>query len=194
MLRATTLLLLFVLLLGVLLGTFGTPAFDLALARAASAGRADAGFWQSATMLGGGEVRAAAGLLAAAFLWLRKRGRDGLILLSVALIQTGTNSALKILFHRARPDLYPHLDRVWDQSYPSGHAAQSAALYLMIALLIDRRLLWIAAPLMLLIGASRVVLGVHWPSDVLGGWAEGTAFALLGAAIARQGLAPRAKA
>jgi undecaprenyl-diphosphatase len=174
-----------VILIGIALETLGTPGLDPAIARAASVGRAYPGFWLALTHWGGGEIRAAVGLLAAAFLWLRKRGRDGLILLSIALVQTGANSALKALFARARPDLYPRLDTVWDLSYPSGHAAQNAALYLLIALLIARRLLWLAVPLALLIGASRIVLGVHWPTDVLGGWAEGAGFALLGLHLSR---------
>jgi undecaprenyl-diphosphatase len=179
------------LALGIGLEIGGTPVVDPWLSRIAAEGRTNSGFWLAVSNFGGGEVRAAIGLLAAAFLWFRRRGRDAVILLSVALIQTGTNSALKALFARVRPDLYTHLDRTFDLSYPSGHSAQNAALYLLIALLIDRRLLWIAAPLAILIGLSRVVLGVHWPTDVLGGWMEGAAFALLGVHVSRT-LAKRA--
>ena len=187
---AAAFLLAFVLLTGIAVTAFGTPGIDVALSRLAATQRDHAGFWHAVTTIGGGEARAALGLLAAALLWLRGRGRDGVILLSVALVQTGANSALKALFGRARPDLYPHLDHIWDQSFPSGHSAQNAALWLLAALLIDRRLLWIAVPVVALIGVSRVVLGVHWPSDVLAGWAEGAAFALLGLCLHR-GLASR---
>jgi undecaprenyl-diphosphatase len=175
-----------VLALGTCLEIGGTPAIDPWLSRIAAEGRTNSGFWLAVSTFGGGEIRAAIGLLAAAFLWYRGRGLDAVILLSVALIQTGTNSLLKLLFARVRPDLYTHLDQTFDLSYPSGHSAQNAALYLLIALLIDRRLLWIALPTAVLIGLSRVVLGVHWPTDVFGGWMEGAAFALLGATVAQR--------
>lgn len=185
-LRAALVLFAAVLALGIGLEIGGTPAIDPWLSRIAAEGRTNSGFWLAVSTFGGGEMRAAIGLLAAAFLWYRGRGPDALILLSVALIQTGTNSLLKALFARVRPDLYAHLDRTFDLSYPSGHAAQNAALYLLIAVLIDRRLLWVAAPIAILIGSSRVVLGVHWPTDVLGGWMEGAAFALVGASVSQR--------
>lgn len=179
-LYAAGLLLAAVILIGIAITVLGTPAFDVAIAHWAARQRENEVFWIAVTQWGGGEVRAAIGLIAAGLLWLRKRGGDALILLSVTLIQTGANSALKALFGRMRPDLYAHLDSTFDLSFPSGHSAQNAALYLLIAFLIDRRLLWIAVPLVLLIGASRIILGVHWPTDVLAGWMEGAAFALLG--------------
>lgn len=184
--KVAALLLALVMILGVAVTAFGTPAIDVSLSRLAAAQRVNAGFWHAVTTLGGGTARIAISLIAAAFLWLwRRRGGDALILLALALVQTGVNSGLKALFGRARPDLYPHLDRVWDQSFPSGHAAQNAALWLLIALLIDRRLLWLCVPIALLIGVSRVILGVHWPSDVLAGWLEGAAFAVLGVHLSR---------
>jgi undecaprenyl-diphosphatase len=101
------------------------------------------------------------------------------------VLQTLSNSALKALFARPRPEVFDHLDYTWDLSFPSGHSAQNACLYLLLALLVHRRIAWAGVPLAILIGLSRVVLGVHWPSDVLAGWLEGAAFALLGAHVSR---------
>ena len=180
------------LLLGLYVAWAGVPGFDPPIANALSVERARGGFWLAVTRAGDWEARITLGLAAAAFLWFRHSRRAGITLLSVAAVQTLSNSGLKLLFARARPELFDHLDYTWDLSYPSGHAAQNAALYLLAALLIDRRLLWIAVPLVLLIGVSRIVLGVHWPSDVMGGWLEGAGFALLGLHVAQARLATRA--
>ena len=88
---------------------------------------------------------------------------------------------------RPRPTIVSHLVEVEHASFPSGHAAGSAAIYLTLAALAsqvmpDRRarrtLLVMAILLVGLIGCSRVYLGVHWPSDVLAGWSFGTVWAL----------------
>jgi len=94
---------------------------------------------------------------------------------------------LKNWVGRPRPALVPHLVQVETLSFPSGHAMVSAAVYLTLALMlaegIERRagraaLIAFAVTLVLLIGCSRVYLGVHWPSDVLAGWSFGAAWAL----------------
>ena len=88
---------------------------------------------------------------------------------------------------RPRPTIVSHLVEVEHASFPSGHAAGSAAIYLTLAALAsqvmpDRRarrtLLVMAMLLVGMIGCSRVYLGVHWPSDVLAGWSFGTVWAL----------------
>ncbi len=110
--------------------------------------------------------------------------------LTVAAVAGGQllNTLLKAGFARPRPDLVPHAVEVFSASFPSGHAMASAATYLTLGALLARvqrrrRLklytLGLAVALTLLVGVSRVYLGVHWPTDVLGGWAAGAVWALL---------------
>lgn len=98
------------------------------------------------------------------------------------------SSLLKWLFSRPRPDLVPHTTVVYTHSFPSGHAMLSAVVYLTLAALLARTqtdvrakryLMLVAALLTILIGFSRIYLGVHWPTDVLAGWAMGSSWALL---------------
>lgn len=103
------------------------------------------------------------------------------------------SSTLKIGFERGRPDLVPDAPRVFSASFPSGHAMLSAVTYLTLAALLMRieakrrtriYLLGVAVLLTLLVGVSRVYLGVHWPTDVLAGWCMGAAWAMLWWAVA----------
>jgi undecaprenyl-diphosphatase len=95
------------------------------------------------------------------------------------------SAGLKFLFARARPDVVERLVGVHSASFPSGHALLSAAIYLMLGALLARELsgaarryvMVVAVLLTLLIGLSRVYLGVHWPSDVLAGWCIGALWA-----------------
>lgn len=96
-------------------------------------------------------------------------------------------SLVKIDIARPRPTVVTHLVPAAHASFPSGHAAGSAIVYMTLAALatlvtddrrVHRYLVAIAATLVLAIGCSRVYLGVHWPSDVLAGWSFGTLWAL----------------
>lgn len=116
-----------------------------------------------------------------------KRRAAGFVLLAV-VGGVVLSSLLKIGFARPRPDLVPHGMAVFTDSFPSGHAMMSAVVYLTLGDLLARAqpavvgkvyLVSLALVLTLLVGCSRVYLGVHWPTDVLAGWAAGASWALL---------------
>ncbi|MDX8510264.1 phosphatase PAP2 family protein [Mesorhizobium captivum] len=98
------------------------------------------------------------------------------------------SSLLKFEVYRPRPELVSHLVNETSLSFPSGHAMLSAVTYLTLGSLAarflpDRRtkifVLALAVLVTVLVGTSRVYLGVHWPSDVLAGWCAGFAWAML---------------
>lgn len=136
------------------------------------------------TALGEPTVLIVAGFLVAGWLWLRSRGRLALGLLMVILTGRGLSEIQKYWIARPRPQVEPHLVMVKTASFPSGHATSSMIFYLTLALALVppqwRRTVVAAAILLsLLIGASRVMLGVHWPSDVVAGWCFGLLWVLL---------------
>lgn len=125
---------------------------------------------------------------ASAYALMQKRYLlTGYILFS-SIIGTILSNVLKAGFDRPRPDFIPHDIVVYTASFPSGHAMMSAVVYLTLGALLAEatnkrglRIFWAfwAVELVLLIGISRIYLGVHWPSDVLFGWMIGSLWALL---------------
>lgn len=124
--------------------------------------------------------------LVLAALLLRHRWRSGVIYLVTTITSILGHTAAKVLWGRERPHLVPWLDDPHDMSFPSGHAAGTMVVLLLAALLFDRYRLWsVAITLSLAIGLTRPMLGVHWPTDVVGGWLWGAGFALIGAGVAQ---------
>ena len=156
-------------------------------------------FMRDLTALGGHGVLGLMLLAATSFLFLAGMRRTGASVLAACLSGALLSALLKDFFARPRPDLVPHAAYVLTPSFPSGHAFLSALVYLTLATLVARQLkrrrlrlhvMAVAVLLTMLVGTSRVYLGVHWPSDVLAGWAIGATWALGWWGIA-QALQPR---
>lgn len=173
-----------------------THAFDeavlLALRNPADAADPIGPFWleimmRDFTSLGSHAVLLLIGLLALGYILLLRKPLSALLLALSFGGAMALNGLLKQGFDRPRPELVSHLVEVHTASFPSGHAMLSAACYLTLGTLLAgvtprRRLkLYImgaAMLLTLLVGGSRVYLGVHWPTDVLAGWCLGAAWAM----------------
>ncbi|KCZ51934.1 phosphatase PAP2 family protein [Henriciella sp. AS95] len=146
------------------------------------------------TSLGGYAVLTLIVVLSTLYLLLEHRIRTALLLVCSIISGTLLISLLKLGFDRPRPDLVDHLTHASSSSFPSGHAASSALVYLTLGLLLAQaeshkrlKVFLIASAIFIsiLVGCSRVYLGVHWPSDVVAGWGFGAAWAILWWLIAR---------
>lgn len=145
-------------------------------------------FLTDLTALGGIALLAPLTLVVSAYYWATGRPRTGLYLTLTVAAGWLLSRALKALYVRPRPEAVPHLVEVSSTSFPSGHAMNSALVYLTLAALlaegreeaVRRRFILLAAlALVFLIGLSRLYLGVHYPTDVLAGWSFGAGWATL---------------
>ena len=174
-----------------------TLAFDVRIVRglrsAADPARPIGPAWMEGalldvTALGSAVVLGLVVLIIAGYLLLEARYLTAMMVLATSISGELLNELLKRLFARPRPDVVPHLSSVVTTSFPSGHAMQSAVIYLTLGALLTRvvegRLtkiycMAVAILLTFIVGASRVFLGVHYPTDVLGGWMLGFLWAAL---------------
>ena len=138
------------------------------------------------TALGSGAALGTTVALIVGFLLFSRRYAAALFLAAASIGGASLNSLLKSLYGRTRPEEQLRLIEIDSLSFPSGHAMSSATIYLTIAVLLarmaekPREKIYIFAAALLLsfaVGFSRVYLGVHYPTDVIAGWAAGVAWA-----------------
>ena len=134
------------------------------------------------TAIGGSTVLGLMICAVTGFLVLQTRYRTAIVVAITSLSGELLNAVMKHVFNRPRPSIVPHLRAAFSTSFPSGHAMESAIVYLTLGAILMRAseakltkmyILGIAVGLTTLVGISRVYLGVHYPSDVLGGWIIG---------------------
>ena len=122
------------------------------------------------------------------FLALKRQWRAALFVLGSICGGSAVSFAIKDLVQRPRPDFVAAVAQTQTYSFPSGHAFLSAVTFLTLGALLARvqhqaevkiYLLAVAIAITVLVGISRVYIGVHWPTDVLGGWCAGAAWAIL---------------
>jgi undecaprenyl-diphosphatase len=148
------------------------------------------------THIGDGWTVLAASLLAAGALLVRGHRRRAILLLVIVASEKLLVEAMKAGFDRARPDVLGRQVAVHNMAFPSGHSANAMGVWLAIALLATgprwrRPAVAMALAVALVVGVCRMILQVHWPSDVAGGWAFGAAWTLL--LVRLFGTAPPAK-
>lgn len=143
------------------------------------------------TMLGGGFLLVPAALAGAAYLAWRKRVAAAIALVAVTLGGRLVIEVAKLVIDRPRPVVGPYPVYVTSTSFPSGHAGNTMITYLALALFLAprerrKRVLIVAFTGSLVVGSTRPLLGVHWPTDVIGGWAFGALWVLAAYLLARR--------
>jgi undecaprenyl-diphosphatase len=140
------------------------------------------------TSLGSPAVLTLITVAALGFVALKRQWGAALFVLGSICGGTAISFALKELVQRPRPDFIAAVAQTQTYSFPSGHAFLSAVTFLTLGALLARvqrqaevkiYLLAVAIAITVLVGVSRVYIGVHWPTDVLAGWCAGAAWAIL---------------
>jgi undecaprenyl-diphosphatase len=147
------------------------------------------------TALGSVAVLAIITMLACGYLLAAKKPALAAFTVAAVAGGAGIGSVLKTVYARTRPDLVDHLVGTHSASFPSGHAMNSAVTYLTLAVLLARAeqssavrryLISAALALTVLVGFSRLYLGVHWPTDVAAGWIVGALWAAVCSLVAKR--------
>jgi undecaprenyl-diphosphatase len=181
-----------------------TQAFDLQILRslrsAVDPSRPVGPAWMETilidiTALGSPVVLGLIVLIITGYLLLEARYVTAIIVLTTAISSEILDEVLKLLFARPRPSVVPHLRTVVSASFPSGHAMESAIIYLTLGALLMRVVegritktycMATAIFLTFIVGVSRVFLGVHYPTDVIGGWMLGFLWAAVTFLVTRR--------
>ncbi len=149
-------------------------------------------FWSDVTVLGSGPIVTFLVLVVVAYLFLAEHPKTALVVLACIGLAAVSAYVLKGLFERPRPTELDALVSLDNYSFPSGHSTMSAAVYPMLAAMIARVVegkklkfycIFVGVLTMVLIGLSRVYLGVHYATDVVAGWCVGLAWALFAWAL-----------
>lgn len=128
-----------------------------------------------------------------AFFWRRRQRFDAALLVGTTALAGLLNVLLKLIFQRGRPELFFEVEAPKSFSFPSGHAMGALVAFGMSAVLLGRAyrrarfVIWAAATVLTLaVGVSRIFLGVHWPTDVAGGFLTGGLLLVAGASAHRR--------
>jgi len=150
---------------------------------------------RDATALGGLGWLFLATIAVAGYLFMDRRPHLAWFLLISTSSGLIVSLILKGVFSRPRPDLVPHLSNVYTSSFPSGHSMLAAVTYLTLGTLLSSVVkrpqlkayfLIVAMTITVIVGCSRIYLGVHYPTDVIAGWVAGLSWALICSTIARR--------
>lgn len=149
------------------------------------------GFFTFITQLGGGYAAAIITLVLGGLFIARRNYKKALIVVAGIAGAALINSVLKVMFERARPDLWEHLVTETSYSFPSGHAMMASAIaFTIMAICWPTKYSWasvvVGSIYFVTIGVSRLYLGVHYPTDILAGWLASGAWVLLVVAVVYQ--------